>query len=222
MNYQVQPFVNHENLQELSEFFQKSIGPKGTYKFFTTSAGQTRVCKSSYGLVTSLISEMVDPCAETVLHLVKSHLGQNLDFGLILGSLTCDLILQSQETVDFSAILVPILQKSQFSLALDDVQMMLSFLRSTLAMPGSSMNIEALITKLLEAFLTHLPNDLKDLDKFFIDFNIQSGPKDGVEIRQGFLYPIPEIESAKDLRWSKYGQKGLKIILTDFQLKQNM
>ena len=116
MNYQVQPFVNHENLQELSEFFQKSIGPKGTYKFFTTSAGQTRVCKSSYGLVTSLISEMVDPCAETVLHLVKSHLGQNLDFGLILGSLTCDLILQSQETVDFSAILVPILQKSQFSL----------------------------------------------------------------------------------------------------------
>ena len=62
----------------------------------------------------------------------------------------------------------------------------------------------------------------RDLDNFFIDFNIQSGPKDGVEIRQGFLYPVPEIDSVKDLRWSKYGQKGLKIILTDFQLKQNM
>ena len=221
MNYQVQPFVNQENLQELSEFFRKSIGPKGTYKFFITSAGQTRVCKSSYGLVTSMISEMVDPCAETVLHLVKSHIGQNLDFGLILGSLTCDLILHNQE-MDFSGILLPILQKCQFSLALNDVQMMLSFLRSTLPLPGSSMNTEDLITKLLEAFLTHLPNDLKDLNNFFIDFNIQSGPKDGVEIRQGFLYPVPEIDSVKDLRWSKYGQKGLKIILTDFQLKKNM
>ena len=220
MNYQVQPFVNFENLQELSEFFRKSIGPNGNYKFFTTSAGQTRLCKSSYGLVTSMISETKDPCAETVLHLVKSHIGRNLDFGLTLGSITCDLILHQPQEIDFVSTLLPILEQSRLFLALEDIQMMLSFLRSTLPIPG--MKIEALITKILEAFLTHLPSDLSDLDDFFIDFVIQSGPRDGVEIKEGFMYAVPEIDEPKDLRWSKYGQKGLKIVLTDFQLKLNM
>ena len=44
---------------------------------------------------TSLLTEITDPCAEAILYLIKSHLLKSLDFGLSLGSLTCDLILSS-------------------------------------------------------------------------------------------------------------------------------
>ena len=219
MSYAVQKFANFDNLLELRTFFHKSIGPKGTYKFITTSGGQVRYCKSSHGLVSSILSEIQDPCVETVLHLVKSHISHQLDFGLSLGSLTCDLMLHGQG-IDFTKILLPILEAVKFPVPLDDLPMMLSFLTSTLPMPG--FDSEQFVTKVLEAFLTYVPENLSQLEHFSIDLIVQNGTKNDIEIKSGFLYSVPDIDHPKDLRWKKYGQKDLNVILIDFQLKQNM
>ena len=219
MSYKVQKFANFDNLQELRTFLQKCIGPKGSYKFITTSGSQVRYCKSSHGLVSSILSEVQDPCVETILHLVKSHISHQLDFGLSLGSLTCDLILNGLE-IDFTEIILPILEATKFPVPLDDLPMMLSFLTSTLPMPG--FDSEQFVTKLLEAFLCYLPENMSQLDHFYIDLIVQNGTKNNIEIKSGFLYAVPDIDHPRDLRWTKYGQKDLNIILTDFQLKHNM
>ena len=69
--YSIQPFLNLDNIPHLAEFFRKSLGPKGSYKMFVTSAGQVRVSKLSSRIVASILTEIKDPCAEAILHLIK-------------------------------------------------------------------------------------------------------------------------------------------------------
>lgn len=72
--YYVQPFLNVDNIRALGEFFRSALGPRGGLTLFVTSAGQMRVTSISQRLVASIQTEIQDPCAEAVLHLVKNHL----------------------------------------------------------------------------------------------------------------------------------------------------
>ena len=89
----IQKFINKEHLQELGHLFRTALGRNGNFKMFETSVGTVMLTRFSGRMVPYLMKIISDPCAEAILHVLKSHLEQHWDFGLSLGSLCCDLTL---------------------------------------------------------------------------------------------------------------------------------
>ena len=92
-SYTIQKFINTEHLQELGQLFRTALGRNGNFKMFETSVGHVTITRFSGRMVPFLMKIISDPCAEAILHVLKSHLEQYWDFGLSLGSLCCDLTL---------------------------------------------------------------------------------------------------------------------------------
>ena len=85
------PFVSStQNLTDLRKLFMTSLGPDGRLKILVTSSGQVRVTSTSDRIVSTISSEVLaDPFAEAVVQLVRGHVATWGDFGLSLGTLTC-------------------------------------------------------------------------------------------------------------------------------------
>ena len=206
--------MSKENLEELKQMFKSSMGYKGKHKMLVTSASQVRVTRTSQRLVQFLIGNVEDPCVESVLHLIKSQ--QSMDFGLTLGLLTCDLILQKKMSKNVINQVQSILHSHKLKLDVNNLDHLLAFLTCSLKTSNSKFPI-----KLVEAFLQSLPDDGHnfDLDNYFLELLVEHGASDSIYIRNGFLYPTPEIMAENELRWSKYGTSLHKMIILNLQLK---
>jgi hypothetical protein len=137
--FKVTPFLNVDNLHELRNFFLTSMGPNGSYKMIVTSGGQVRVTSTSVRITRSLLSEITDPCAEAILHLIQAHLYRGHDFGLSLGALTCDLVItsRSRSNVQMNIFNLQeeirhILLKSRLKIDISNIQQMLAMLKGTI------------------------------------------------------------------------------------------
>ena len=216
--YSVQPFLNLDNIHHLAEFFRSCLGPKGSYKMFVTSAGQVRVTRLSSRIVASILSEIKDPCAEAILHLMKSHLSKSLDFGLSLGSLTCDLILSNNSEICFETatkFLQTILQEEKIKIDICNIKHLMALVRST----GSQFcKHEFLGLRIIEAFIQSIPDSIYS-DPGQVDIRVETAKDFTASIQKGFFYSMPEIQCKSELRWSHPNGQPAKILLANLQLK---
>lgn len=219
--FSVLPFCNFDNLRDLKQFFDASIGPKGSCKMFVTSAGQVRVTNTSQRLVQSLHSELKDSCAEAILHLIKSHLSRNYDFGLSLGSLTCDLMLNSCLELDIQH-LQDVAEHYKLHLDISNISVVLSLLQSTSRCSANNLTYKSHCLKILEAFLTSIPDELDEGKSFNLQLKVEPGnnQEEEANIEKGFLYSLPEIQTWKELNW-KPKKQPIKVLLANLQLHQS-
>merc|ERR1712079_654742 len=192
---------------------------------FVTSAGQVRVTNVSGRIVASLLTEINDPCAEAILHLIKSHLSKSLDFGLSLGSLTCDLLLSNEDLNskdDFfelaSESIQNILQEEKMKLDICDINHLLALVRSV---GCQFFNDEFLFLKIIEVFIKSMPDNSQNHTPGQVNIQIEKGKDFTASVQKGFLYAMPEIQSLGELRWSKFNEQPIKILLSNIQLKEN-
>ena len=178
----VQPFVVKDNLKDLGDFFRSSLGRNGNFKMFVSTVGQVIVSRISPRIVSFLIKNISDSCSEAILHIVKSHVEQNLEFGLTLGSLCCDLTLNPCGFLTINDLI------SKFKLKLDtsNVQHVMTFLKST----TKSRYEEKLCIKLLEGFLQSFPDCVTGIRYHALDIVVTSGGDKDAYIRYSFKYKI--------------------------------
>ena len=217
--YSFEPFVHEFNLEFLGDFFRRCIGPKATQKMFVTSANQVRITSSSHRITSAFLTEIQDPCVEFVLHLVKNH---SLDFGLMLGSLTSDLILspRSIPLSDYEAA-KSALEKFKLKVDISSVHQMISVIRAILVKLHKDLSTSSIPVNALEALLQSLPMENKDLAANYngVHLLVDSASCAKSYVEKGFMYAIPGIENLQELRWRKPQKASVKILLANLMLK---
>ena len=235
------PFISsHQNLKELRDLFLTSIGPKGRLKVFVSTAEQVRVTSTSDRIAAALSTDLVkDPCSEAILHLVKGHLATWGDFGLTIGALTCELVQIFSEMNNASSVnnvlktvhktMQQVLEVNLVKIDVGNLSQMLSVVRTILdskpivksgrtSQENKKIFLNKTSAKILEGFIQTI--SVSGDIEFDLSLNVQTGNNvDDVELRQGFLFPVPDIPPEDE--WTFEKSEKLQVIALNIQLKDD-
>ncbi len=244
--YSVVSFVNKENLSDLTNLFLTSLGPRGRLKIFVTSNGVVRVTSTSTRIVNSLITEICDPCCESILHLVKNHNANANDGGLLLGALVSGLVHNYSQIENppplinlqvilfvgtfsvkshsclFQKQVATLLNEIKLRVDIGNINQMLAVLRTTMSSKPqvSKEIIRKGSIKLLEGLLETINDD--DYNQGDLNLRVEQGLGDEISLEDGMIYPVPETQSFDELRWKKPSGRQIRILLLNCQLSHHL
>ncbi len=173
------------------------------------------------------------------MHLIRGHLETSGDFGLTVGSLVCDFIQILDQESDSTLIgyvtriirptIVEVLEQNLVKIDVGNLNQMLSVIRTILnskPLLKSGRRLEKkrflnrVSAKILEGFLQTIP--LSGNIEFDLNLNIEIGNAEEVEIRDGYIFSVPDIPPEIEWHFRKLENKReIRIIALNLQIKED-
>jgi hypothetical protein len=205
-----------------------------------STAEQVRVTSTSDRIVAALSSDLVkDPCSEAILHLVKGHLATWGDLGLTTGALACDFVqilseIKNKSTLNNALkkthkIIQKVLEDNLVKIDVGNLNQMLSVIKTILdskamvksgrtSIENKKIFLNKTSAKILEGFLQTI--SVSGNIEFDLSLNVETGNNcDDVELRQGFLFPVPDIPP--EVEWKCKPSDKMQVIALNIQLKED-
>ncbi len=175
------------------------------------------------------------------MHLIRGHLATSGDFGLTLGVLVSDFIqifcqekdsrLISDVTKLVQQTIGEVLEQNRIKIDVGNLNQMLSVIRTILnAKPllksGRTSNLDKesflnrISAKILEGFLQTIPSTGNV--EFDLNLNVEIGNCEEVEIREGYIFPVPDIPPEMEWHFRKLDKnRKIRIIALNLQIKDD-
>ena len=175
------------------------------------------------------------------MHLIRGHLATSGDFGLTLGSLVCDFIQIFCQEPDSTLIgdvtrmtrqtIGEVLEQNRVKIDVGNLSQMLSVIRTILiskpllksgrtSKSDKDIFLNRVSAKILEGFLQTIPKSGNI--EFDVNLNMEIGNGEEVEIRDGYIFSVPDIPPEMEWHFRKLeNNRKIRIIALNLQIKED-